>query len=151
MNVVIITTVVVTLTVLFGVLMAAVFVVLSNLVTAGQATVEQEKKSYNPNLTLGYKIPVEADLETQLKKARLEAAKRAASLPRGANLRIGRLGAENKDTAREGALKHDPLTAVRIAAFHGWQGLRSGAATGQQAAITTGATAARPAAPAKRA
>jgi hypothetical protein len=48
------------------------------------------------------------------------AAKRAAAMPRGANMRIGGRGIENVHSARDG-VKNDPITAVKIAAIYGWQ------------------------------
>ncbi|MEZ4593026.1 MAG: hypothetical protein R3D55_18060 [Chloroflexota bacterium] len=76
-----------------------------------------------------------------LKQARLEAARKAASLPRGANMRIGRKGQSNLRTAGA-ALDEDPLTAVRIAIHHGWDGARTGAVP----AVAAPAAAAAPAA-----
>lgn len=120
-------------------------------VTAGMDTrvkntnieLEEREKGYNPALTLSHKIKAQADAEIQMKEARQLAAKRAASLPRGANMRIGRLGQENLNTAGDPkALEADPVTAVRIAAFHGWDGAKTGAV----AAAAAPAVAAAPAA-----
>jgi hypothetical protein len=88
--------------------------------------VENKGKGYNPAVTFGLEVKVDADPDEMLKAARLEAARKAASLPRGANMRIGRKGHVNLHTAGE-ALDEDPLTAVRIAMFHGWDGARTGA------------------------
>lgn len=99
--------------------------------TVQQNRVEMDKKAstgngYNMALTMGYKITVDADYETQVREARKLSAKRAAALPRGANNGIGRLGeAAELKTAWQG-VEHDPVTAVKIAAYHGWDGLRTG-------------------------
>ncbi len=118
--------------------------------TVQQNRVEMEKKAstgngYNMALTMGYKIPVDADYETQVREARKLSAKRAAALPRGANNGIGRLGeAAELKTAWQG-VEHDPVTAVKIAAYHGWDGLRTGYVVAPVAA-TAPAPAAAPAA-----
>jgi hypothetical protein len=81
---------------------------------------------YNPALTMGYEIPLNVDYETQVREARRLAAKEAATKPRGGNFGIGRLGQESElKTAWKGAEK-DPITAVKIAAHHGWDGLKTG-------------------------
>lgn len=67
------------------------------------------------------------DFAVQLHEARVLAAKQAAAMPRGANMRIGRLGqADELKTAWQG-VEDDPVTAVKIATFHGWDGLKTGA------------------------
>lgn len=127
--------------------MAFLFVTLSRTVTSSQLALESEKSATNPSLTLGYEIPVTAELSEQLATARVLAAKKAASLPRGANMRIGRLGHTNLRTAGE-AIEEDPFTAVKIAAFHTWPGAKSGPPVGgaqTQVAATRQATAAAPA------
>lgn len=88
--------------------------------------VENKDKGYNPSVTFGHEVKVNGSPEEMIKQARLEAARRAASLPRGANMRIGRKGHENLRTAGE-ALEEDAMTAVRIAVHHGWDGARTGA------------------------
>ena len=101
--------------------------------TVQQNRVEMEKAStgnggggYNMALTIGHKISVAANYETQVREARKLSAKRAAALPRGANNGIGRLGqADELKTAWQG-VEQDPVTAVKIAAHHGWDGLRTG-------------------------
>ena len=113
------------LVILFGVVMAAISVVLSRAVVENELAMEQEKTSVNPALTLGFEIPVDADVPDQIAAARRLAARQAAALPRGANMRIGRLGAETTEGAGD-ALEQDPLTAVKIAAFHTWQGAKVG-------------------------
>lgn len=93
-----------------------------------RVALEQKDKGYNPALTFGHKIKAQGETGSQLQEARLLASKQAAAMPRGANMRIGRLGQENLQTAGETqALENDPMTAVRIAAHHGWDGARTGA------------------------
>jgi hypothetical protein len=91
-----------------------------------KVAVENQDKGYNPAVTFGHEVQVNASPEEMLKQARLEAARKAASVPRGANMRIGRKGYENLRTAGA-ALEEDAMTAVRIAIHHGWDGARTGA------------------------
>ncbi len=141
--------VVVVLVILLGVAAAFAFASLDVAVTNTRVALETEEKSYNPAVTLGHKIKVEADYEEQLVQARRMAAKKAAAEPRGANVRIGRLGRSLLKTASD-ALTEDPQTTVRIARFHGWDGARLGIPPdGVQAApvAAAGLVAAAPAAP----
>lgn len=114
----------------------------SEVVEKTKEEVENKDKGFNPAVTFGHEVRVDASPEEMLKQARLEAARKAASLPRGANMRIGRKGQENLRTAGS-ALEEDPLTAVRIAMHHGWDGARTGAvaavAAPAAAAVATGA------------
>lgn len=126
MNVIIITSIVVVITLLLGALLAVIFRSFSRAVTNEQLAIEAEKKSINQSLTLGLEIPVNAEIADQLKAARELAARQAARMPRGSNLGIGKLGPENQPTAWDGA-RSDPVTAVKIAQFHGWQLLHTGA------------------------
>jgi hypothetical protein len=87
-------------------------------------------------LTLGLEIPTDAEFTEQLKAARELAARRAARMPRGSNLGIGKIGPENQPTAFDGA-KVDPVTAVKIAKFHGWQLLHTGAQAAAASETTT--------------
>jgi hypothetical protein len=98
--------------------------------------VENVDKGFNPTVTFGHEIKADAAPEEMLKQARLEAARKAAITPRGANMRIGRKGHVNLRTAGS-ALDEDPVTAVRIAMYHGWDGARTGAV----AAVATPAAA----------
>ena len=98
----------------------------STVVETTKEAVENIDKGYNPAMTFGHEVKVDASPEEMLKEARLQAARKAASLPRGANMRIGRKGQVNLRTAGE-ALDEDPMTAVRIALHHGWDGARTGA------------------------
>lgn len=112
-----------------GVLMAAAFVTLSRMVKENEAALSQQQSSVNPSMTFGFEIPVQADVTEQIQTARKLAAARAAAQPRGANMRIGRLGHEQtKGASKE--LDADPLSAVKIAAFHGWDGAKAGPPAG---------------------
>ena len=122
-----------------GVLFATAFVTLSRMVKENEAAVRQEQSSVNPSLTFGFELPVDADVTEQLRMARRMAAARAAAQPRGANMRIGRLGQERTKGA-SAELDADPLTAVKIAAYHGWDGAKAGPPAGgvpQQAEAAT--------------
>lgn len=114
---------------LAGMLLAFVFSRADRAVMTTREGMVAEERAYNPGLTLGHKIKVQADYEEQLREARLAAAKTAAAQPRGANNRIGRAGASTLATAGKSA-KDDAMTAVRIARFHGWDGARTGIPTG---------------------
>jgi hypothetical protein len=135
--------VVIFLVLLAGLLLAFLFSRLDRTVVRTREGMAAEERAYNPGLTLGHKIKVEADYDEQLRQARLEAAKKAAATPRGANVRIGHAGASNLSTAGKSA-KQDPMTAVRIARFHGWDGARTGIPTGGAPMAVAGAMAAAP-------
>jgi Arc/MetJ family transcription regulator len=131
------------LVLLAGLLLAFLFTRADRAVTTVRVDMAAEERAYNPGMTLGHKIKVESDYEEQLKQARLLAAKKAAELPRGANNRIGRAGQSTLATAGQSA-KSDPMTAVRIARFHGWDGVRTGAPSVGAAAVPSAAVAAAP-------
>lgn len=137
------------LVLLVGLLLAFLVSRADRAVTGMRTEVAAEEKSYNPGVTLGHKVKVQADYEEQMRQARLQAAKRAAATPRGANNQIGRPGDSTLTTASKN-LKNDPMTSVRIARFHGWDGARTGApsvgAPVAAAPVATAAPAARPAA-----
>ena len=117
---------VIIITLILAFLIAFPFVFLSRLVTANAAEIDAAKTRYNPRTTLGHQIQVKADVDAQIKEARQIAAQRAASMSRGANFRIGRSGARSElRTASEG-LAADPISAVKIAAHHTWQGAATG-------------------------
>ena len=111
---------------LAGMLLAFLFTGLDRTVTTTQANMAAEERAYNPGMTLGHRVKPGADYEEQLKQARLEAAKKAAATPRGANSQIGRDGKSTLATAGKSA-DIDAMTAVRVARFHGWDGVRTGA------------------------
>ncbi|HRQ39181.1 MAG TPA: hypothetical protein PLD25_14835 [Chloroflexota bacterium] len=130
------------LPVLLGGFLAWVTAGMDTRVNKTRVELEERDKGYNPALTFGHKIKAQSPSEAQLAEARRLAAKQAAATPRGANMQIGRLGQENLVTAgRTDALQNDPVTAVRIAAHHGWDGARTGAV-----AVTAAPAAAAPAA-----
>ncbi|HRO23029.1 MAG TPA: hypothetical protein PLR07_01885 [Promineifilum sp.] len=140
---------------LAGMLLAFLFTGLDRTVTTTQANMATEERAYNPGVTLGHRVKPGADYEEQLKQARLEAAKKAAATPRGANSQIGRDGKSTLATAGKSA-DIDAMTAVRVARFHGWDGVRTGApsvnalaaAGTAPAAVATAPAAATVAAPA---
>lgn len=118
--------VVVFLVLLVGMLLAFLFTRLDRTVVTTRVSMAAEERAYNPGVTLGHRIKLEADYEEQLRQARLEAAKKAAATPRGANSRFGRDGQSTLATAGKSA-DIDAMTAVRVARFHGWDGVRTGA------------------------
>ncbi len=137
------------LPVLLGGFLAWVIAGTDTRVNTTKVELENRDKGYNPALTFGHKIKAQADPEVQLAEARLLAAKKAAVMPRGANMQIGRLGQENLVTAgRTDALQQDPVTAVRIAAYHGWDGAKTGAVAVTAAPVATAPTAKAVSAPA---
>ncbi|MEZ4516973.1 MAG: hypothetical protein R3C44_09095 [Chloroflexota bacterium] len=138
---------VILLVMLLGGLLAWLFTRVDTVVTDTKTEMVEEQKAYNPAVTLGHEIKVEADYETQMKEARLEAARTAAALPRGGNFGIGSDGDSRLATASQG-LPNDPMTAVRIAHFHGWDGARSGIPAGGVPVAAATAPAAAAVAPA---
>ncbi len=118
--------VVVFLVLLVGMLLAFLFTRLDRTVVTTRVSMAAEERAYNPGVTLGHRIKPEADYEEQLRQARLAAAKKAAATPRGANSQFGRDGESTLATAGKSA-DIDPMTAVRVARFHGWDGVRTGA------------------------
>lgn len=106
------------------------------------AAAERSKASrFNPAMTLGFDIDYKEDSATQVKDARLLSAKRAAAMPRGANINIGSLGNPTFVAASK-ALESDPWTASKIAEHHGWDGARTGFVRGGTAApVAAGASA----------
>ena len=126
MNVIVITSIVIVIILLLGALLAVIVRAFSRAVINEQLAIEAEKNSINQSLTMGFEIPANAEFADQLKIARELAAQQAARMPRGSNLGIGKLGTENQPTAFDG-VKSDPITAVKIAHFHGWQLLHTGA------------------------
>jgi hypothetical protein len=89
------------------------------------ATGRNKASRFNPAMTMGFDIAYEEDGATQVKDARLLAAKQAAAMPRGANANIGSLG-NPTFVASSKALESDPWTASKIAQYHGWDGAKSG-------------------------
>lgn len=134
MNLVIIIAIVGVGVFIVGALLAVVSRSFNQAVVREQQAADEEMRSYNAALTYGHKIPVEADTQAQMKAARLEAARRAAALPRGANANIGR-GNGKVRTAYQG-VEDDPVSAAKMAAIHTWEGLRSGASFSPAQTVT---------------
>ena len=112
-----------------GGLLAFAFSRLDQAVTENNAEIEQLGKRYNSATTMGFQIDAQASPEVQIQEARVEAAKLAAALPRGANSRIGWRPEPGGLSATTG-LAHDPWTASKIAEFHGWDGAQTGIPAG---------------------
>jgi len=136
MNIVLVTSFVVIGVVIVGGIIAFLFFQLSNLVRKEQVAMEMDRGRYNQALTVGHEITVDANTDVQLEEAKQIAAKKAASLPRGGNVKIGSFDAENQPTASDG-LNEDPVSAVKIAQYHTWQGLAPGASAVKAAALPT--------------
>jgi hypothetical protein len=125
MNFLVIASLVVAITLLLGALLAVLMAGLDRAVKNERVSAREKLENYNPSVTLGYDLPVSGDYQEQLKQAKKLAAIQAANTPRGGNRGIGTLGNKNQPTAIEAA-KSDPVTAVNIARFHGWNGAREG-------------------------
>jgi hypothetical protein len=121
------------LVLLLGMLLAFLFTRVDKAVTTTRADMVAEERAFSPGVTLGHKIKVESEYEDQLKQARKLAAKKAAGEARGANNPLAGPGLSTAATAGKN-VKDDPMTAVRIARFHGWDGARTGIPTGVAAA-----------------
>ena len=138
------------LPILFGGLVALFSSRLDTVVTETKEEVENKDKGYNQTVTIGHRIKVQAEPEEQIRQARLLAAKKAASIPRGANMRIGRLGQSTLKTAGQTAsLQEDAWTSAKIAKYHGWDGARQGFPTAEQLQAAPTAVASAPAASGK--
>ena len=106
--------------VLFTGLFALMISRLDAAVVQNKVDIESTKNQFKPNSTLGFNISQEADKAVQFRDAREEAARQAVKLQRGANMRIGRKGAEKLQTTSEN-LKNDPVSAFKIAEVQGWK------------------------------
>lgn len=133
MNVVFIASIVIAATLIAGIILAAAISWFGRLVVSQQDEAVKTREQFNSTLSLGLEIPVYSETEDQMEAARKLAARKAASLPRGGNMKIGQRNSETQLTAHDG-LKEDPVTAVKIASFHGWQGAVSGIPSGDQTA-----------------
>jgi hypothetical protein len=131
MNIFILAGIVGIVIILLGVLLAAVSAGLSRAVKENSVAIQTGSRSeqLNPGETFGFAIPLGADVPDQLSRARKLAAARAATLPRGANMRIAP-GEEMALQTASDEIESDPMTAVRIAAFHTWQGAKAGPPAG---------------------
>jgi hypothetical protein len=148
MNVIVISSIVVAITLLIGAGIAGIVIAFSRAIMREEAAVEAERDKYNLQVTMGHKIAVDADTDEQLKEAKTLAAKRAAMQPRGSNVRIGQVGSGSQPTAFDG-IENDPISAVKIASVYGWQLLQTGAIAGEQQAAVITQVAAQTAAPTK--
>ncbi|MDT8305062.1 MAG: hypothetical protein RRC07_03915 [Anaerolineae bacterium] len=146
MNIFILAGIVGIVVILLGVLLAGLFTWLSRAVKENAAAPPPRSRveQLNPAETFGFLIPVAADVPEQLSRARKLAAAKAAAQPRGANMRIAP-GEETPLQTASDELELDPLTAVRIAAFHTWQGAKLGPPAGGVPQQPTSAPAAAPA------
>ena len=141
--------VIVLLTFIVGTLFAWAFKGVDKAVIKTIDNIQNTDKAYNPAQTLGFKINSQAQAQDQIKEARLLSAKRAAAMPRGANMQIGWKETPGSTTASKG-LDQDPWTASKIAQFHGWDGAKIGIpAGGVPEASAAVAVAAAPAAAGK--
>ncbi len=129
--------------ILFGLIIGRATAGFDQVVVTTQLEVETKDHGFNPALTLGHRIKTDVSATEQIAQARQLAAKKAASLPRGANVRIGRLGQPKLKSAWEG-VDNDPMSAVKIAEFHGWQGVKTGAVIGVPVAAAPVAAAGAP-------
>ena len=124
--VILIAVVAILLTIIIALILAAAVKGLDHAVINGSAEKESETRAYNPAMTLGYQIQVDGDQETQYKEARKLAAKQAAAMPRGANMQIGPQYKKEQQATAFAGVDNDPITAVKIASIHGWDGIRTG-------------------------
>ena len=114
------------LTIVVALLLAAAVKGLDTAVITSAESTQTKDRGYNPAATLGYQIQVDGDQATQIKEARMLAAKQAAATPRGANVQIGPQYKQTMQRTAFDGLGNDPVTAVKIAAVHGWDGVRGG-------------------------
>lgn len=124
--VILIAVIAILLTIIVALLLSAAVKGLDNAVIKSSAEYEAETRAYNPALTMGHQIQVSGDKETQYKEARKLAAKQAAATPRGANVQIGPQHKKARQATAYSGVESDPITAVKIASYHGWDGLRTG-------------------------
>jgi hypothetical protein len=114
------------LTIIVALIFAAAIKGLDTAVIKSSEESQTKDRSYNPAATLGYKIQVDGSRDAQLKEARQLAAKQAAATPRGANVQIGPQYKQDRQATAFAGVNNDPITAVKIAAVHGWDGVRTG-------------------------
>lgn len=136
---------VILLTFALGALIAFLFTRLDGAVDTNKETIELQDRGYNSAMTMGYAIDTLAAPDEQVEEARKQAAKQAAALPRGANMRIG-WSAEPGGKSASVGVAHDPWTAAKIAEFHGWEAARTGIPAGGVAVAPVAAAVAAPAA-----
>lgn len=114
------------LTIIVALVLAAAIKGLDNAVIKSSEELQTKDRSYNPAVTLGYKIQMDGSQDAQLKEARQLAAKQAAVTPRGANMQIGPQYKQDRQATAFAGVNDDPITAVKIASIHGWDGVRTG-------------------------
>ncbi len=124
--VILIAVVAILLTIIIALLLAVAVKSLDHAVIKSSTELESETRAYNPAVTLGHQIQVSGDKETQYKEARKLAAKQAAATPRGANVQIGPQYKKEQQATAYSGVDSDPITAVKIASHHGWDGVRTG-------------------------
>lgn len=139
--VILIAVVAILLTVIVALVLAVAVKGLDNAVIKSNAEMEAETRSYNPAVTLGHQVLIEGDRETQYKEARKLAAKQAAAMPRGANMQIGPQYKKDQQATAFAGVNEDPITAVKIASVHGWDGVRTGIVAVDPAAAAPAAAA----------
>lgn len=140
---------IVLLVILLGGLLAWVTAGFETAVKKNLDEIENEDKGYSPSQTLGFPIKITESAEAQIQEARLAAARLAASKPRGANAPLAQRDLMHFTAGDQEALKHDPLTAAKIAAVHGWDGVRTGFVVAPTAPAVGAAPTAVPAGPIK--
>ncbi len=133
MNLVTIAGIVISVTLLLALILGYLISRLSVAVTESAARQEIAKKAYNPNVTKGFEIKLSEESDQQIREARKLAAKQAAQLPRGANMRI--FGDSPEIASAFDGVDSDPMTAAKIAEFHSWQGVSTGIVAVQPAAV----------------
>ncbi|HID52791.1 MAG TPA: hypothetical protein EYP41_12240 [Anaerolineae bacterium] len=141
--------VIILLVILVGGLLAWIIAGFDSQVKKSQEEIKNEDTGYNLSQTYGYRIQVTADSEEQMREARLAAAQLAASTPRGANAPSFQRGKPLQTAGDQEALQHDPLTAAKIAEFHGWDGVHTGFIAAPTAPAVGAAPTAVPAGPIK--
>ncbi len=141
--------VIILLVILVGGLLAWITAGFDSQVKKNQTEIQKEDTGYNLSQTYGYRIQVTADAEEQIQEARLAAAQLAAATPRGANAPSFQSGKPFQTAGDQDALQHDPLTAAKIAEFHGWDGVHTGFIAAPTAPAVGAAPTAVPAGPIK--
>lgn len=147
MNVLIITSIVMILVLLVGLGLMALFVGASRAVVTNAAEIDlidKQSKAVDPRKTKGFPINTALSVDEQVLEARKLAAQAAAATPRGANMGIGRADTVPAPQRKKHVVKgldSDPLSAVKIAQFHTWNGLTYQAPTqAPQARVAAGPT-----------
>jgi hypothetical protein len=130
------------LTIVVALILAAAAKGLDTAVITNAESAQTKDRGYNPAATLGYQIQVDGDPAAQIKEAKILAAKQAAATPRGANVQIGPQYKQAMQRTAFDGLDNDPITAVKIAAVHGWDGIRTGMVAVDSSAVAVPAASA---------